>query len=429
MPLMAAACVLFTSCIKDELPNSECDIRKATIHLPRPQDYFVNLADTSASILPSFRYDVISFTGIKESGDSTEVDGKKVSKDSIRFCKLAPTFTISDGAVIYPMQGTPRDFYKKQQPYYVIAADTKGNYPYPDMNDAQAVAEYEKKLDIAVKNGEHIRKYFVQFISAEIEMDDVIEYKFDNYFLDKDGKYFEWSDLYQGRPRAVQNWATANSGISIPRGDLAPQNYPTSPIAVGGAEDGGPYVSLTTTSTGDSPLTASMPLAAGNLFLGEFDIRKGLTETLAATRFGANSLLGRKPLKFTGYYQYTPGAVYTDVHKTVIPGVIDTPAIYCVIYLNKDANGERVILNGNDVETNPNRVALAEVTDWIYTDKKEGWIAFEKEFTWFKQLDPAILKAHGYNFAIVCSSSKDGATFSGAVGSRLLVDNFRIINE
>lgn len=405
---------LVSSCIKDELPNAECDIRKATIHLPRPQDYFVNLADTTASILPSFTSDVISFTGIKSTG---------------RYNGLTPTFTISEGAVMFPQQGTLRDFSDgKQQPYYVIAEDTKAKYPYPDMNNAQAVAEYEAALDNAVKNGEHVRKYFVQFVPSDIEMADIIEYNFDRFFLEKGGKYFEWCDLYEGRERAIQNWATANSGISIPRGDLKPQDYPTSPITTGGV-DGGPYVKLTTTSTGDSPLTASMPLAAGNLFLGEFDIRKGLTETLAATRFGANSLLGRKPLMFTGYYQYTPGPDYTNVKKEVIAGKIDAPAIYCVIYLNKDKDGNTVILNGSDVESNPNRVALAEVTDWIYTTQQSGWIAFEKEFTWFQNLDEDILKAHGYNFAIVCSSSKDGATFSGAVGSTLLVDNFRIINK
>lgn len=411
----AIACAtMMTSCIKDELPNSECDIRKATIHLPRPQDYFVNLADTNASVLPSFSSDVISFTGIKSTG---------------RYNGITPTFTISEGAIIFPQQGTPRDFSDgRQQVYFVIAEDTKAKYPYPDMSDAQAVEEYEKSLEQAYKNGEHVRRYFVQFVTAEIEMADIIEYNFDNYFLEKGEKFYEWSDLYQGTERTIQNWATANSGISIPRGDLKPQEYPTSPIEKGGV-DGGPYVKLTTTSTGDSPLTASMPIAAGNLFLGEFDIRKGLTETLAATRFGANSLLGRKPIKFTGYYQYTPGPEYMDVHKTIIPGKIDAPAIYCVIYLNKDADGNPVILNGSDVESNPNRVALAEVTELIYTTQQPGWIPFEKDFTWFKELDENILKAHGYNFAIVCSSSKDGATFSGAVGSTLLVDNFRIINK
>lgn len=422
--VLAAAAVLslFTACIKDELPNAECDIRKATIHLPCPDDYFINLADTNASILPSFKYDVISFSGIKLSGDE--------EKDNKRFSRLAPTFTISEGAMMFPQQGTPRDFAPgNQQVYYVIAADTKSKYPYPDMNDALAVAEYEQKLDAAVRNGEHVRRYFVQFVAAEIEMSDIIKYDFNNYYLeDGEGKYYEWNDLYEDRPRTIQNWATANSGISIPRGDLKPQEYPTSPIATGGV-DGGPYVKLTTTSTGDSPLTASMPIAAGNLFLGEFDIRKGLTETLAATRFGANSLLGRKPYKFMGWYQYTPGPEYMDVHKTIIPGKIDAPAIYCVIYLNKDAAGNPVILTGNDVETNPNRVALAEVTEWITTDMQAGWIPFEKDFVWFKNFDENILKAHGYNFAIVCSSSKDGATFSGAVGSTLLVDNFRIINE
>lgn len=415
--LALAVGAFFSSCTKEEPLNAECDIRKAVIHLPRPQDYFVNLADTSASILPSFKDDVISFTGVKLSGDD--------EKDSTRFSRLAPAFTISAGAIIFPQQGTQRIFkVGDQQPYYVIAEDTKHKYPYPDMTDAQVVAEYEQKLQAAYQNGEHVRRYLVQFIEAEIEKGDIIEYKFENYFLEQGGKFFEWSDLYEGRTRTIKNWATANSGISIPRGDLKPQEYPTSPIATGGAEDNGAYVKLTTTSTGDRQMTANMPLAAGNLFLGDFDISKGLTETLAATQFGKNSLLGRKPLKFTGWYQYTPGPNFTNVKKEVIADKVDTPAIYCLVYLNKDG-----VLTGKDIESSPNRVAMAEITEWIYTDKQEGWIKFEKDFVWFKPFDENILEAHGYNFAIVCSSSKDGATFSGAVGSTLLVDNFRIINE
>lgn len=412
---MTVACaMMMTSCIKDELPNSECDIRKATIHLPRPQDYFVNLADTVATGLTSFKSDVISFTGIKETG---------------RFNNITPTFTLSEGAMLFPQQGTPRDFSScQQQTYYVIAEDTKNRYPYPDVNDDKAVADYVLALDNAVKNGEHVRKYFVQFLPAEIEMADIIEYNFQNFFMDKADKYFEWSDLFDGRERAIQNWATANSGISIPRGDLKPMEYPTSPVLSGGV-DGGAYVKLTTTSTGDSELTKKMPIAAGNLFLGEFDIKLGLTKTLEATRFGANSLLGRVPEKFTGYYKFTPGPAYTDVNKNVVPGKVDAPAIYCVIYLNKKEDGTPVVLTGYDVEDSPYRVALAEVTEWVTTDQQSGWIPFEEKFEWFKELDENILKAHGYNFAIVCSSSMDGARFSGAVGSTLLVDNFRIINK
>lgn len=39
------------------------------------------------------------------------------------------------------------------------------------------------------------------------------------------------------------------------------------------------------------------------------------------------------------------------------------------------------------------------------------------------------LKNMGYSLAIVCSSSVDGASFMGAIGSTLYVDKFRITCE
>lgn len=403
---------LISSCIKDELPNAECDIRKATIHLPRPQDYFTNLADTTADILPSFSSNTIQFVGVKPKA---------------RLNGITPTFTISEGAQLFPPQGIRRDFSQgKLQTYYVIAEDTKHLYPMPDLDDAKAVADYEAKLSAADKRGEHVRTYYVQFTSASIEMADTVYYNFDNYYLEPKGKFYEWSDLFQGQERSVANWATANMGFSTARGTAKPDEYPTVPVSNGGI-DGGPHVMLQTCETGKFGEMFNMPLAAGNIFLGTFDFSVALTNTLRATRFGENSVLGRKPLKITGYYKYIPGQEFTAPDGTVISGKVDEPAIYSIVYRNKDDNGNPVLLYGDDVETSPYRMGKAEVTSWKYNTSE--WVEFEIGFNWFTPLDPAVLEAHGYNFVIVCSSSKDGATYSGAKGSKLFVDNLRLIFE
>lgn len=400
------------SCIKDELPNAECDIRRATIHLPRPQDYFTNLADTTADILPSFSSNTIQFVGVKPKA---------------RLNGITPTFTISEGAMLFPPQGTPRDFSGgKQQTYYVIAEDTKARYPMPDLTNESAVAAYETVLAAADKRGEHIRTYYVQFSSSSIEMADTVYYNFDNYYIEPKGKFYEWSDLFDGHERAVPNWATANMGFSTARGSAKPSEYPTVPVSNGGI-DGGPHVMLQTCDTGKFGEMFNMPLAAGNLFLGTFDFSVALTNTLHATRFGENSILGRKPVKLTGYYKYSPGAEFTAPDGSVIPGKVDQPAIYCVVYRNKDNAGNPVVLYGDDVETSSNRIGLAEVKSWKYSTSE--WVEFDVSFDWFSPLDPNVLNAHGYSFAIVCSASKDGASYSGAKGSRLWVDNFRLIFE
>ena len=46
-----------------------------------------------------------------------------------------------------------------------------------------------------------------------------------------------------------------------------------------------------------------------------------------------------------------------------------------------------------------------------------------------RKVDAAKLKAGQYNLAIIMSSSKDGATFNGAVGSTLYVDEMELFYE
>jgi hypothetical protein len=273
------------------------------------------------------------------------------------------------------------------------------------------------------KAGRHIRPYQVKFSENLIDMSDVIDYDFEHYYLETQSqKYYEWSDPFNGEKRTVPNWATANKGFSTARGSASPEEYPTVPVPTGGV-DGGAYVRLTTCSTGEFGELFKMPLAAGNLFIGTFDFSVALTNTLQATRFGDNSILGRKPLRFTGYYQFAPGAQMTNQDGEEIPGT-DQPAIYCVVYRNHDAAGHSVVLHGDDVEDSPLAVGRAELKNWQMG--LNGWVKFDLPFVWTEEIDPTLLKNHGYNFAIVCSSSKDGASYSGAQGSTLLVDKFRL---
>ena len=46
-----------------------------------------------------------------------------------------------------------------------------------------------------------------------------------------------------------------------------------------------------------------------------------------------------------------------------------------------------------------------------------------------KTIDPKKLAEGGYSFAIIMSSSKDGAKFEGAIGSTLYVDELQLFCE
>lgn len=414
--VVAASCMALTSCFKDELPNMECDIQKAVVHVGNPEAIFYQLSDTIAPINPDFGSSTIQFQNVRKAAAAK--------------LYLAPEFTISEGAMMFPPSGMLRDFSNDTtQIYFVVAEDTKENYPAPrDLSDVASVVAYMQKLAVAAAAGEHIRPYYVQFKTATHIVSDTLKYDFENYFLETQArKYYEWSDPYEdGTARTVPNWATANKGFSTARGSASPEEYPTVP-AIGEGVDGTDGVKLETSNTGSFGKLFNMPLAAGNLFLGTFDFSVALTKTLQATRFGDNSTLEKKPVKFTGYYKYAPGPQMTDAKGNNIDGT-DVPAIYCVVYKNHNADGSSFVLNGETVDSDTEHIiARAQITDWEYNTS--DYVYFELDFNWTQEFDETLLAQKGYSFAIVCSSSSKGATYTGALGSKLYVDKFRLVLE
>ena len=81
------------------------------------------------------------------------------------------------------------------------------------------------------------------------------------------------------------------------------------------------------------------------------------------------------------------------------------------------------VLNGNDILTSENIVALAKLPD---IDNTPEWTNFNIEFQYSKDIDENKMKSYGYSLAIVCSSSVNGDKFEGAVGSTLWIDKFTI---
>lgn len=397
----------FVSCIKDELPNKECDIIAAYANVSNPEEVFYQLSDTLAPINADYASSTIQFQNVMPWADLSAI---------------APKLQISEGATLLPPSGTVRDFSNDTtQIYFCIAEDEQALLAeIQRINTPLPIAE----LLQAAKEGRHVRPYYVQFLRSKSGMSSVIDYDFENYFLEtKSQKFYEWSDPYEdGSPRAVPNWATANKGFSTARGSAAPEEYPTVPVK-GQGIDGSDCVMLQTCSTGDFGAFFGLPLAAGNLFLGTFDMSKALTQTLRATRFGENNVLEAKPMRLTGYYKYEPGPQMTNSKSEPIDGT-DSPAIYSFIYKNHDSNGNPAVVYGDDINTSPLIVARAEVKEWKMNTTE--WVPFSLEYTWYEEFDEKLAAQKGYNFTIVCSSSKEGDTYTGAIGSKLFVDKFRL---
>lgn len=371
--LSIAVCSSLTSCFKDEPLNAECDIEQAYVHTDNPSETFFAASDTLVNV-PS---DLTKITfNVKPGADLTA---------------MAPMFKLTEGATIEPENGSVHDFSNDKSVTYKVTS----------------------------QDGQWSRTYAVTFKTQT----SVGKYDFENFRLVKGsagGEYYEWSDL-NDEGEWLGNWATGNPGYNISMSLADAYGYPTAPYNEGYY---GHAVKLETRSTGLLGAMVHMGIAAGNLFIGYFDVIKALTSTLKATNFGKP--FDRKPLRFTGWYKYKPGKDFIDKDGNVIPDQTDQADIYAVFYRNHDSNGNPVMLYGDDVLTNKNIVAIARIDKVNTTDE---WTKFDINFNYTADVDPTELANRGYNLAVVFTSSNQGASFCGAIGSTLIVDEVEVVCE
>ena len=362
-----------SSCFKDEAPNAECDIIEASLHVDNPTDIFYNPTDTLVRVL--YTDDNISFS-VRRKADLTA---------------LAPTFRITDGATISPASGSVHDFSKGPVIYTVTSEDKEWS-----------------------------RSYKVSFIPVIRTSKDTLSFNFEDYHLDSKGKYYIWCEEHED-DNMYDDWATGNAGYGLTNGSAGPEAYPSTVLDEGYEGKG---VKLVTCSTGPFGQMVKLPLAAGNLFLGTFDMSIALKTPRLATGFGLP--FDKKPKTFTGYYKYTPGEKFQNKDESIVEGKVDEASVYAILYRNHDEDGNPVVLNGDNVQTSPLIVAKAIAANIVPTDK---WTQFTVDFSYLEDFDLDLLENRGYNLAVVFSSSADGAFFQGAIGSTLCIDNVKIICE
>lgn len=369
--LTGVMCAALASCMKDEPLNAECDIEQVILHTPNVDEVFFNPTDSVKHLL--YTDDAVTFNVRR----NAPVEG------------ITLEFKITEGATIERLtEGTG------------FEADVPVHYR------------------VTSQDGQWHRDYAITVSPEPVHVvSSVIAYDFENFELEpKQGKYYIWhNERLDGT--FGNDWATGNPGFKLSMPSAAPENYPTSPI------DGmdGKALKLVTRDTGPFGAMAKMRLAAGNFFLGEFDVSQALSNAMTATRFGIPFNL--KPVRFTGYYQYQPGPKFQDKAGKEVPGRVDEGSVYAVFYRNHDAEGNPVRLMGDNVLTSPLIVGIAKVKQLPATNE---WTPFDVEFEYDSDIDMQLLANKGYNLAVVFSSSADGAIFEGAIGSCLLIDKVRL---
>ena len=370
--ITALMAVLNTSCLGNEPDCCEADIETVTLHVANPSSFFFQMTDSTQVVFSTNT--AIVFT-VRGDADVTS---------------LSPVFTLSPEASVSPASGSTHDFSHGPVEYTVTSQD-----------------------------GHWTRRYTVSVVPMTQVVTDTLYYDFEHYELETaNQRYYTWHNLLPDGSLG-NDWATANAGYRISMSSAQPMDYPTTPLA-NGFEGAG--VCLTTCDTGPFGKMANKRLAAGNMFLGTFDIAIAMSDHLHATRFGI-PFTGR-PDRFTGYYTYEPGPTVQDFYGNPISNCTDSASIYAVFYRNHDSRGNEVVLYGDNILSSDLIVAIANLG---YVTPTIQWTPWNVKFEYREELDEQLLADRGYSLAIVFSSSANGGDFIGAIGSRLCVDKVRLI--
>ena len=381
--------IIFPSCIKDELPNVEADIEEILI----PQ----------MNAVTSIRIDENRATVY-------------LRKGMVDLENLQPSFVLSEGATITlenSLLATTQNVLRQE---YCVTSENK---------------EWQKF-------------YTVQFLELEIPT----FYDFERFTTNKWDEFYEQEKVEFDIEGNIEDtyieqyiWASGNLGFSLVASG-GPKDFPT--FAEKDASSGKGVACLKTRGTGSLGALQGMPIAAGNLFLGEFS-SKGINimqEPMKATHFGLP--FRKKPLQMSVKFKYDGSNVNMTYDKkgngTVYGDGRDYCAIYAVLFDNVKAQELYGVsyLDGNTIlkeDTDNPIIAVAglheqdENSDQYGTNGEYKHRVFDFKYRQGKSLDPDRLRNYEYSLAIVFSSSFYGDRFIGGIGNTLWIDDVEIVCE
>ena len=285
---------------------------------------------------------------------------------------IVPKITISKGASISPVSGDTLHFGNGKISYTVTS-----------------------------ENGVNQKVYTVQVVDVGNWV-----FNFEKWMQNSADKY-----EYPIEDGNIVLWSSGNAGVALSGITKAPDNYPTHSTPNG--LQGTTAAEMVTLNGTSLSAIVGIHLFAGSLFLGNFNSAVAFTQPLTATQFG-QPYVGA-PARFTGYYKYAAGANYQDASGNIVTGVQDQCSIYAVLFKGPGR------LDGTNVLTSDLIIAKAILPDG---SPKSDFTKFDIPFTYVAGADTT----GNLMIAIVASSSKDGDTYKGAVGSTLIVDSLRIIH-
>ena len=158
--------------------------------------------------------------------------------------RLAPTFELTEGASIEPANGSTQNFTNPVR--YTVTSEDKNwhrtyaiNIHYPETKSIPTVFNFENVKTVPYNKNE----YYVLYEAAS-----------------------GYSTL---------TWSSGNQGFALTGSGYTPNDFPTS-ISPNGRT--GNCLQLITRKTGSLGTLVGMPIAAGNLFIGSFDIGSAMSD-------------------------------------------------------------------------------------------------------------------------------------------------------
>lgn len=284
---------------------------------------------------------------------------------------IAPTLTLSAGATVTPASGDSIFFNGADHPQYTVTS----------------------------ASGDNKKTYTVEVVTVG-----QWNWSFEKWAVNDKDQYY-----YPVEPDGGVVWSSGNPGIAFSGVPKNPEAYPLR--ATTDSKDGTHAAELLTMKGTTLSEIVGIKLFAGSLFLGIFDAENAFVAPLKATQFG-QPFNGRAN-RFTGYYKYTPGPAYQDKAGNPVPGITDSCAIYAVLYSGT------IRLDATNIHNSDRIIARAYLPDG---SARNNYTQFDIPFTYL----PGKVAKGDMMMAIVASSSKNGDTYQGAIGSRLVVDSLRI---
>jgi len=294
--------------------------------------------------------------------------------------ELVPTIKISDKAIIDPASGSKVDFSAGTVEFTVTAEDNITKTVYK--------VSYQK----------------------------VGKYDFEEWVVENPAATSE--SLYYYAPAG--GWSSSNGGAAFAKGFGQIDRFVVTKSE--NAHSGENAAKIETLGTKGN-MSLFPKILSGSLYVGQFII--DLKNTLNSTKFGIP--YSQKPITVKGHYKYSPGPEFhrcpdpTKYNVTVIEeNTKDECSINAILY--EIENDDDTYITGVDTYTDKRLVAVAKLEDGT---AKADYTPFSITMNYLKPYDPA----KKYRFAIICSSSKYGDTFSGAPESVLMVDDIEVISE